>query len=114
HPPRPALPGLDVPRLPRSSRRPTRDADALGIPTSPEAVCLPAGVLEGPGERVDVGAVVVGVKRHTDPVVSRADDDAVLLGEAGLNRSCGECGMAQRDDVAARARLVEISVGRPA
>ena len=35
-PARPALPGLDVPRLPRPSRRPTRDADALGFQPLPK------------------------------------------------------------------------------
>ena len=36
----------------------------------PNQFRLPAGLLQGPGERVDVGAVVVGVKGHADAVPS--------------------------------------------
>ena len=75
---------------------------------------LSAGLAHGAGERVDVGAVVVGVKGHADAAASRADHDVALFSEAGLDCGCGERGMAQRDDVMARPGRVEISERRPA
>ena len=82
--------------------------------TRPTSSFLVAGAVQGVGERGDVGAVVVGVQRDAETAPSRADNDVALFSEPGLDCGCGERGMAQRNDVVARAGRAEIPVRRPA